>query len=177
MFTSVCAVATWITSIVIMYYLLNIGIVIPVLVATILFYVFVYVIRADQPVIYTQLHSHPHKYLTPFLTSSLSFRPPILLWNRYFETFIPDFIKVPLPFETTHEIINVKAQNPNLHFDGQCSITWSPHTIQHQLFPELSPILIIVPGLTGDVNAKYCRRMMIDAHRNGWQSVIFNPRY
>ena len=81
-----------------------------------------------------------------------------------------------LPFTTTQELINVESKNKHLHLDGQCSITWSPLSPQHRQYPELSPILIIVPGLTGDINAKYCRRMMADAYENGWQAVIFNPR-
>ena len=140
------------------------------------FLIIIYLYRRDEPIIYTQLHTYPHKHIAPHLSSALSFHPTPYLFNRYLETIVPDFINVPLPFETTQEVINVKSTNKHLHLDGQCSITWTPLKPQHLQYPEFSPILIIVPGLTGDIEAKYCRRMMLAAYENGWQAVIFNPR-
>jgi len=145
--------------------------------SNVLFFILIYTFRSDAPMLHTQIHAYPHKYIAPFLSSAVSFNPTPWLFNRYLETYIPAFIKVPLPFDTTQEIINVKADNEHYSFDGQCSITWTPLTPTHLKYPRMSPILIIVPGLTGDINAKYCRRMMIAAHKNGWQAVIFNPRY
>eukprot|EP01084_Bolivina_argentea_P067892 123573_1 len=142
--------------------------------STILFLILIYLYRYEQPQLYTQIHAYPHKYIAPFLSCALSFNPTPWLFNRYLETYIPVLIKVPLPFQTKQEIINVKGTNH--HFDGQCSITWAPLTSKHITYPEMSPIIIVVPGLTGDINAKYCRRLMIAVHTIGWQAVIFNPR-
>jgi len=145
--------------------------------STILFFIFIWIFRTDTPLLYTQFHSYPHRLIAPFLASTAqSFSPTPWLFNRYLETYIPGFIQVYLPFKTIQETINVKTRNPHIHLDGACSITWTPILKQHIKYPEMSPILVIVPGLTGDITAKYCRRMMITAVNNGWQAVIFNPR-
>lgn len=145
--------------------------------STILFFIFIYIFRTDSPLLYTQFHSYPHRYLAPFIASTASsFCPTPWLFNRYLETYIPGFIKVNLPFKTIQETLNVKKQH-DIHLDGACSITWTPLLKKHMKYPEMSPILIIVPGLTGDISAKYCRRMMIAAVDNGWQAAIFNPRF
>ena len=146
--------------------------------STILFFIFIYIFRTDQPLLYTQFHSYPHQVIAPFLSfKAKSYSPTPWLFNRYLETYIPGMIKVPLPFKTIQETLNVKTRNKGTHLDGACSITWTPLLKQHLKYPEMSPILIIVPGLTGDITAKYCRRMMIAAVENGMQACIFNPRY
>ena len=145
-------------------------------IATILFLIIIYMFRVDSPMVYTQFHSYPHECIIPFLSKAKSYHPTPWLFNRYLETYIPGFIQVPLPFKTTQEVINVKSPN-DTHYDGECSITWTPFLDEYSQNPEMSPILLIIPGLTGDINAKYCRRMMIASVQSGWQSCIFNPRY
>ncbi len=122
-----------------------------------------------HPIVYTRMDTYPHKYIIPYLRSIKSYSPTPYLWNRHLETIIPQLLKLKIPCKITEEIVPVKALKSHL-LDGECAIQWSPlpeTSAKHT--PHISPIILICPGLTGDISAAYIRRLISSIWSEGWQ--------
>lgn len=58
--------------------------------------------------------------------------------------------------------------------DGSVALDWISG--DHQLLPPNSPVLILLPGLTGGSEDTYVRHMLLRARSKGWRVVVFNSR-
>ncbi|CAI0408871.1 unnamed protein product [Linum tenue] len=92
---------------------------------------------------------------------------PIIASNRHVETIFASF------FRSTPEV-RFKRECLRTKDDGAVALDWVSGD-DRQLPPE-SPVLILLPGLTGGSGDSYVRHMLIRARSKGWRVVVFNSR-
>ncbi|MBA0588983.1 hypothetical protein Gorai_017758, partial [Gossypium raimondii] len=106
----------------------------------------------------------------PALHSTLrhSYDPfPFIAWNPHVETIFASFFR---------SIPDVRLRRECLRTQdgGAVALDWVAGD-QYQLPPD-SPILILMPGLTGGSENSYPRHMLTKARSKGWRVVVFNSR-
>jgi len=142
-----------------------------------LWFVVVFVFRRETPIVNTRNDCYPHRYLLPYVHTLRRFTPSCVLFNRHLETFVPLLLhEKRLPFKLTKEQIPVKALEKYL-LPGICVVQCTPVPETVNTVPELCPVVIICPGLTGGLRAPYVQRIVRHIWSQGWQAMIFNPRY
>ncbi|XP_031262756.1 embryogenesis-associated protein EMB8 isoform X1 [Pistacia vera] len=103
--------------------------------------------------------------------SSLGDRPytpfPIIGWNCHVETIFAAFFRSQPDVRLKRECLRTKD-------DGSVALDWVSG--DHQRLPPDSPLLILLPGLTGGSQDTYVRHMLVRARRKGWRAVVFNSR-
>ncbi|KAF5207062.1 Embryogenesis-associated protein emb8 [Thalictrum thalictroides] len=106
----------------------------------------------------------------PVLKSLLN-RPynpyPLVCWNRHVETIFAAFFRSLPGVRFRRECLRT-ADN------GTVSLDWvSGDDLE---LPADSPLLILLPGLTGGSNDTYVQHMLGRARKNKWRVVVFNSR-
>lgn len=99
-----------------------------------------------------------HRPYTPF---------PLLGNNRHIETIFASFFRATPDARLKRECLRTKD-------DGAVALDWVSG--EHQILPPNSPVLILLPGLTGGSGDSYVRHMLIKARNKGWRVVVFNSR-
>ncbi|KAL9680347.1 hypothetical protein QQ045_018225 [Rhodiola kirilowii] len=92
---------------------------------------------------------------------------PIIGWNRHVETIFASFFR-------TRPDVRLKRECLRTKDGGAVSLDWVVGDDRN--VPEDSPILILLPGLTGGSQDSYVRHMLVRARSNGWRVVVFNSR-
>ncbi|GAV88905.1 Abhydrolase_6 domain-containing protein [Cephalotus follicularis] len=92
---------------------------------------------------------------------------PLIGWNRHVETIFASFFRQIPDVKLRRECLRTKD-------DGAVSLDWVSG--DHLDVPPDSPLLILLPGLTGGSQDAYVRHMLMRARSNGWRVVVFNSR-
>ncbi|MBA0816521.1 hypothetical protein Gohar_001175, partial [Gossypium harknessii] len=122
-------------------------------------------------------HHHPSleitgggadRFLPAFNTLHLPYKPfPIIGWNRHLETIFAAF------FRTVPEV-KYRRECLRTQDNGTIALDWVYG--DHRSLPSDSPILILLPGLTGGSQDSYVKHMLVKAKSKGWRVVVFNSR-
>ncbi|CAL0334275.1 unnamed protein product [Lupinus luteus] len=109
-----------------------------------------------------------HRFL-PFLPYlARPYSPfPFIAWNRHFETIFASFFRS-LPDVT------LRRECLRTQDGGTVTLDWVSG--DDKRLPLHSPLLILLPGLTGGSGDSYVRHMLVRARKNGWRVVVFNSR-
>ncbi|KZV45954.1 hypothetical protein F511_10644 [Dorcoceras hygrometricum] len=98
----------------------------------------------------------------------LSYVPyPVVGSNRHLETIFAAFYRS-LPD------VRFRRQCFRTRDDGTVALDWISG--DDRSLPSDSPILILLPGLTGGSEDTYVRHMLLRARSKGWRGVVFNSR-
>ncbi|KAJ4846341.1 embryogenesis-associated protein emb8 [Turnera subulata] len=92
---------------------------------------------------------------------------PLLAQNCHVETIFASFFRCSPPVTYKRECL----RTPD---DGAVALDWVAGD-QFRL-PPSSPVLILLPGLTGGSEDSYVRHMLVKARSKGWRVVVFNSR-
>ncbi|XP_062146653.1 embryogenesis-associated protein EMB8 [Alnus glutinosa] len=92
---------------------------------------------------------------------------PLIGWNCHVETIFAAFFRSLPDVRLRRECLRVKD-------NGVVALDWVSGD-DSRLPPE-SPVLILLPGLTGGSDDTYVRHMLIRARSRGWRVVVFNSR-
>ncbi|KAK9274984.1 hypothetical protein L1049_022241 [Liquidambar formosana] len=107
-------------------------------------------------------------FLPAFKTLDRPYNPfPILGWNRHVETIFASFFRTCPDVRLRRECLRTKD-------DGSVALDWVSG--DDRQLPAESPVLILLPGLTGGSQDTYVRHMLARARSNGWRVVVFNSR-
>ncbi|KAK4262949.1 hypothetical protein QN277_028436 [Acacia crassicarpa] len=87
--------------------------------------------------------------------------------NRHVETIFASFFR-------SHPKVRYRRQCIHTKDGGVVALDWVSG--DDRLFPPNSPILILLPGLTGGSEASYARHLLVRARSKGWRVVVFNNR-
>ncbi|KAI4326781.1 hypothetical protein L6164_019317 [Bauhinia variegata] len=92
---------------------------------------------------------------------------PLIGWNRHLETIFAAFFRSVPDVGYRRECLRTKD-------DGAVALDWVSG--DDRRLPADSPVLILLPGLTGGSQDSYVRHMLIRARSKGWRVVVFNSR-
>ncbi|OMO79833.1 putative AB-hydrolase YheT [Corchorus capsularis] len=92
---------------------------------------------------------------------------PYIASNCHVETIFAAFFRSIPQVRFRRECLRVKD-------GGTVALDWVAG--DHRRLPPDSPILILLPGLTGGSEDSYVRHMLIRARSKGWRVVVFNSR-
>ncbi|XVE58153.1 hypothetical protein DITRI_Ditri04bG0147400 [Diplodiscus trichospermus] len=92
---------------------------------------------------------------------------PFITWNRHVETIFASFFRSVPHVRLRRECLQAKD-------GGTVALDWVVG--DDRRLPPDSPILILMPGLTGGSQDSYIRHMLTTAKRRGWRVVVFNMR-
>ncbi|XP_075505722.1 embryogenesis-associated protein EMB8 [Primulina tabacum] len=107
-------------------------------------------------------------FLPAFNTLNLPYAPyPVVGWNKHLETIFSAFYRS-LPD------VRFRRQCFRTRDDGTVSLDWISG--DDKSLPSDSPVLILLPGLTGGSEDSYVRHMLLRARSKGWRGVVFNSR-
>ncbi|XP_054825459.1 embryogenesis-associated protein EMB8-like isoform X1 [Prosopis cineraria] len=92
---------------------------------------------------------------------------PYIASNRHVETIFASFFRSAPKVRYRRQCIRTKD-------GGVVAVDWVSG--DDRLLPPDSPVLILLPGLTGGSEASYARHLLIRARSKGWRVVVFNNR-
>ncbi|KAI5329305.1 PREDICTED: embryogenesis-associated [Prunus dulcis] len=92
---------------------------------------------------------------------------PVIGSNRHVETIFASFYRSTPDVRLRRECLRTTD-------DGAVSLDWV--SSDDRLLPPDSPLLILLPGLTGGSDDSYVRHMLVRARSKGWRVVVFNSR-
>ncbi|KAF6153705.1 hypothetical protein GIB67_000938 [Kingdonia uniflora] len=92
---------------------------------------------------------------------------PIVSWNRHFETIFASFYR---------SLPGVRLRRECLRSEDNGTVTLDWVYGDDVELPRESPVLILLPGLTGGSGDTYIQHMLVRARRNRWRVVVFNSR-
>ncbi|TMX03667.1 hypothetical protein EJD97_014940 [Solanum chilense] len=109
-----------------------------------------------------------HKFLSAFKSLHNPYNPyPIVSGNRHIETIFAAFFRDVPDLRLRRECLRTKD-------DGSIALDWVSG--DDRSLPPDSPLLILLPGLTGGSDDSYVRHMLLRARSRGWRVVVFNSR-
>ncbi|XP_020539554.1 embryogenesis-associated protein EMB8 isoform X2 [Jatropha curcas] len=107
-------------------------------------------------------------FLPAFKTINHPYTPfPFITKNRHVETIFASLLRTTPYVRYKRECIRTKD-------DGAVALDWVAGD-SRRLSPD-SPVLILLPGLTGGSEDSYVRHMLVRAKGKGWRVVVFNSR-
>ncbi|KAJ1411944.1 Alpha/Beta hydrolase fold [Sesbania bispinosa] len=92
---------------------------------------------------------------------------PFLAWNRHVETIFASFFRSLPDVRLRRECLRTQD-------GGAVALDWVSG--DDRRLPPDSPLLILLPGLTGGSGDSYVRHMLVRARSKGWRVVVFNSR-
>ncbi|KAK6146509.1 hypothetical protein DH2020_020378 [Rehmannia glutinosa] len=108
------------------------------------------------------------EFLPAFKTLHLPYIPyPFIAWNRHVETIFAAFFRSRPEVKFRRECLRTRD-------DGAVALDWVSGDDRN--LPSDSPVLILLPGLTGGSDDTYVRHMLLRARSKGWRVVVFNSR-
>lgn len=107
--------------------------------------------------------------ILPSLKSLTSpYKPfPVIGWNCHVETILASLFRSRPDVQFRRECLRTQD-------GGVVSLDWVSG--DDRLLPPHSPLLILLPGLTGGSQDSYVRHMLLRAKSKGWRVVVFNSR-
>lgn len=106
--------------------------------------------------------------LSRFASLKLPYRPfPFIGWNSHVETIFAAFFRSLPRVQLRRECLRTRD-------NGAVALDWISG--DDHLLPPDSPILILLPGLTGGSQDTYVRHMLVRARKKAWRVVVFNGR-
>ncbi|KAK4486557.1 hypothetical protein RD792_009242 [Penstemon davidsonii] len=111
------------------------------------------------------------RFLPALKTLHLPYTPyPLVAWNRHVETIFVAFFRSLPDVRLRRECLRTKD-------GGAVALDWVSGD-NRSLLPPDSPIVILLPGLTGGSGDSYVRHMVLRIRRSkgGWRVVVFNSR-
>ncbi|KAF3434194.1 hypothetical protein FNV43_RR25297 [Rhamnella rubrinervis] len=125
----------------------------------------------DQPLPHPSLEiigGERATFLPLLKTLSRPYKPfPIIGWNCHVETIFASFFRSVTDVRLRRECLRTKD-------GGTVALDWVSGD-DNRLLPD-SPLLILLPGLTGGSGDSYVRHMLVRARSKGWRVVVFNSR-
>ncbi|KAL8053312.1 hypothetical protein ABFX02_05G062600 [Erythranthe guttata] len=107
-------------------------------------------------------------FLPALHTIHLPYLPyPLIAWNRHVETIFASFFRS-LP------VVRFRRECLRTSDGGSVALDWVSGDDRH--LPSDSPVLILLPGLTGGSGDTYVRHMLLRARSKQWRVVVFNSR-
>ncbi|KAI9092288.1 hypothetical protein K1719_027788 [Acacia pycnantha] len=107
-------------------------------------------------------------FLPPLSYLSRPYSPfPFFASNCHVETIFAAFFRSVPQVKYRRQCIRTKD-------DGTVALDWVAG--DDRLLPPDSPVLILLPGLTGGSEDSYVRHLLIRARSKGWRVVVFNSR-
>ncbi|KAL6986487.1 embryogenesis-associated protein emb8 [Sarracenia purpurea var. burkii] len=107
-------------------------------------------------------------FLPAFKTLTHPYNPyPIIGWNRHIETIFAAFFRSLPDVRFRRECLRTKD-------NGSVALDWVAG--DDRRIPAESPVLILLPGLTGGSGDTYVRHMLKRARNFEWRVVVFNSR-
>lgn len=107
-------------------------------------------------------------FLPAFKPSHLPYVPyPFIASNRHLETIFAAFFRSLPDVRLRRECLRTSD-------DGAVALDWVSGDDRN--LPSESPVLILLPGLTGGSDDTYVRHMLLQARSKGWRVVVFNSR-
>ncbi|KAL2329283.1 hypothetical protein Fmac_022710 [Flemingia macrophylla] len=108
------------------------------------------------------------RFLPALSHLSRPYRPfPLLASNRHLETIFAAFFRSVPDVRLRRECLRTQD-------GGAVALDWV--AADHRRLPLDSPLIILLPGLTGGSDDAYVRHMLVRARSNGWRVVVFNSR-
>ncbi|XP_047976347.1 embryogenesis-associated protein EMB8 isoform X2 [Salvia hispanica] len=92
---------------------------------------------------------------------------PLITSNRHVETIFAAFFRSLPSVRFRRECLRTSD-------DGSVALDWVSG--DDRSLPSDSPVLILLPGLTGGSQDTYVRHMLLRARSEGWRVVVFNSR-
>lgn len=92
---------------------------------------------------------------------------PVIGWNKHLETIFAAYYRSLPDVRLRRECLRTKD-------DGAVALDWVCG--DDRVLPGDSPLLILLPGLTGWSGDAYVRNMLVRARKKGWRVVVFNSR-
>ncbi|KMZ60404.1 Abhydrolase domain-containing protein [Zostera marina] len=115
-----------------------------------------------------EIIGHHTPLISQFISLQTEYKPyPIVGWNRHIETIFAAF------YRSVPDVV-LKRECVRTNDDGVVSLDWVFGEDLDLSFN--SPILILLPGLTGGSHDSYVRHMAFKARRDGFRVVVFNSR-
>jgi abhydrolase domain-containing protein 1/3 len=113
-----------------------------------------------------------------------SYRPPWWMCTGIFQTLFPEFLSSPshLPFrrEEIHLPEMKKRENstccPELIPEGIVSLDWLDHPSKDEVNSPPSPVILLIPGLTGSSESGFIQRAADYLWLKGFRVCVYNPR-
>ncbi|EPS65557.1 hypothetical protein M569_09218, partial [Genlisea aurea] len=107
-------------------------------------------------------------FLPAFKTLHLPYVPyPFIGWNRHVETIFAAFFRSVPDVRFRRECLRTRD-------DGAVALDWIAG--DERSLPPDSPVLILLPGLTGGSQDSYVRHMLLRGRSKNWRVVAFNSR-
>lgn len=107
-------------------------------------------------------------FLPALKTIHLPYHPfPLIGWNPHVETIFAAFFRSLPEVRFRRECLRTKD-------NGSVALDWVAG--DQSSLPLQSPVLILLPGLTGGSEDTYVRHMLLRARSKGWRVVVFNSR-
>ncbi|KAL7149798.1 hypothetical protein ABFS83_05G064900 [Erythranthe nasuta] len=107
-------------------------------------------------------------FLPALHTIHLPYLPyPLIAWNRHVETIFASFFRSLPDVRFRRECLRTSD-------GGSVALDWVSGDDRH--LPSDSPVLILLPGLTGGSGDTYVRHMLLRARSKQWRVVVFNSR-
>uniref|UniRef100_A0A0A0KNN2 AB hydrolase-1 domain-containing protein n=1 Tax=Cucumis sativus TaxID=3659 RepID=A0A0A0KNN2_CUCSA len=108
------------------------------------------------------------QFLPAFKDLDLPYKPfPVIGSNRHLETIFASFFR-------TCPSVNLHRECLRAADNGTVALDWVAG--DDLRLPLDSPVLILLPGLTGGSQDSYVRHMLVRARDRGWRVVVFNSR-
>ncbi|XP_076881400.1 embryogenesis-associated protein EMB8-like [Bidens hawaiensis] len=92
---------------------------------------------------------------------------PVLGTNCHVETIFASL------FRTVPDV-KLKRECLRTRDDGTVALDWVSGDARN--LPDNTPVLLLLPGLTGGSDDSYVRHMLVRARNSGWRVVVFNSR-
>ncbi|KAK7263966.1 hypothetical protein RJT34_31566 [Clitoria ternatea] len=109
-----------------------------------------------------------HRFLPALSYLSRPYNPfPLIASNRHLETIFAAFFRSVPDVRLRRECLRTQD-------GGAVALDWVSG--DDRRLPPDSPLLILLPGLTGGSEDAYVRHMLVRARSNGWRVVVFNSR-
>ncbi|PKU68209.1 embryogenesis-associated protein EMB8 [Dendrobium catenatum] len=125
-------------------------------------------VTKEAPIPQLEVIGSKSALLSQFASLKMSYRPfPVIGWNRHVETIFAAFFRSLPRVQFRRECLRTRD-------DGAVALDWVSGD-ERRLSPD-TPVLVLLPGLTGGSQDTYVRHMLVRARKKGWRVVVFNSR-
>ncbi|XP_003385407.1 PREDICTED: phospholipase ABHD3-like [Amphimedon queenslandica] len=138
-------------------------------VAAVLNLLWYYLVVDRRPLVYGGRGGLKDYLLTHCPVLSQSYRPTIWAWHYHGTTIIRALFQQCIPIEFDREIVTLPD-------GGELALDWSKQKKDDSAMLQHKPVMLIVPGITGDSSLNYVSHFVHDGLYQGYHCVVFNHR-